>query len=141
MHLDPNSKVKPVKMVDKSRRAFSLSIESSKAFELAIRKPRRKLKHKITAIRAKIYSIYLLLMKHHGTPPASKDLSIIFALYSAVVALDLLLLLNYTFHIFIPMNSYYSFGWIFVLVFPGVPYISPILALISAFMGSEHLMK
>ena len=80
-------------------------------------------------------------MKHHGSPAASKDLSLIFALYSAVVALDLLLLLNYTFHIFIPIQNFYSFGWIFTFVYAGVPYISPILALISSFMGSEHLMK
>jgi hypothetical protein len=45
MHLDPTEKVKSIRLIDKTRRAFSISIESSKAFELAIRKPRTKIKH------------------------------------------------------------------------------------------------
>ena len=43
---------KPIKLVDKTQRAFSISIESSKAFELSIRKPRKKCKHHFTRIRA-----------------------------------------------------------------------------------------
>jgi len=35
-----------LKLVDKTKRAFSISIESSKAFELAIRKPRMRLRHR-----------------------------------------------------------------------------------------------
>mmetsp|Transcript_41110 Transcript_41110/g.62472 ORF Transcript_41110/g.62472 Transcript_41110/m.62472 type:complete len:177 (+) Transcript_41110:4219-4749(+) len=80
-------------------------------------------------------------MKHHGTPPASKDLSLIFAAYSAIVSLDLLLLLNYTFHLIIPMQNFWEFGWIFSFVFFGVPYIAPVLALFSSMLGSESLMK
>lgn len=45
IHNDPTQKSKSIKLVDKTRRAFSISIESSKAFELAIRKPRHKTKH------------------------------------------------------------------------------------------------
>lgn len=52
IHNDPTQKTKAVKLVDKARRAFSISIESSQAFEMAIRKPRRKTKHKFTRIRA-----------------------------------------------------------------------------------------
>lgn len=54
---------KATKLVEKSHRAFSISIESSKAFELSIRKPRKKCKHYLTRIKAQIYSIYLLLVK------------------------------------------------------------------------------
>ena len=49
--------------MDKTRRAFSISIESSKAFELAIRKPRKKCKHNITRIKGFFYGLYLILMK------------------------------------------------------------------------------
>lgn len=70
-HPDGQGKIKSVKLVDKTKRAFSISIESSKAFELAIRKPRRKWKHLITRARASLYGIFLLLMKHHGQPPSS----------------------------------------------------------------------
>ena len=52
MHLVPSNKVNPIKLIDKTRRAFSISIESQKAFELAIRKPRKKMKHEVTRIRA-----------------------------------------------------------------------------------------
>lgn len=52
IHNDPTKKSKTIKLVDKTRRAFSISIESSKAFELAIRKPRTKFKHKFTRVRA-----------------------------------------------------------------------------------------
>lgn len=69
-HKDGQGKIKAVKLVDKTKRAFSISIESSKAFELAIRKPRRKWKHYITRIRSFAYGVFLLLMKHHGKPPA-----------------------------------------------------------------------
>lgn len=54
---------KPVKLVDKTRRAFSISIESSKAFELSIRKPRTKCKHYMARLKGSIHAIYLLLMK------------------------------------------------------------------------------
>ena len=42
---DKSGAFKQVKLVDKTKRAFSYSIDSSKAFELAVRKPRKKLKH------------------------------------------------------------------------------------------------
>mmetsp|Transcript_15273 Transcript_15273/g.25830 ORF Transcript_15273/g.25830 Transcript_15273/m.25830 type:complete len:309 (-) Transcript_15273:154-1080(-) len=130
-----------IKLVDKTRRAFSISIESSKAFELAIRKPRRKLKHKITTIRAQLYSIYLLLMKHHGTPPGSNDLTIIFAFFAGVVAIDLMLLFSYSVHLLMPIENFYEFGWIFVFIFFGIPYFSPLMAFYGALSGSDQVLK
>jgi hypothetical protein len=41
---------KPTRLYEKNHRAFSISIESSKAFELSIRKPRKKCKHILTRI-------------------------------------------------------------------------------------------
>jgi len=49
--------------------AFSLSPQSQVSFEKAIRKPRRKLKHKISRCQARLYGIYLMMAKHHGQPP------------------------------------------------------------------------
>ena len=113
IHNDPTQKTKAVKLVDKTRRAFSISIESSKAFELAIRKPRRKLKHKFTRVRAQMYGLYLLLMKHFGSPTKSNDLNMVFALFAAVLTLDIMLLVNYTYHIFMPKDNFNQFGWAF----------------------------
>jgi hypothetical protein len=130
-----------LRLINKDKRAFSLSIESSKAFELAIRKPRNKFKHKITAVRASLYSIYLLLMKHHGSPTKSKDFNSVFVLYSCLVAIDCMVLINYTLHIFLPFRHFQQFGWAFFWFYFGVPYFSPILALLSAYTGNLEMMK
>ena len=87
---DASEQPKPVKLVDKSRRAFSISIDSSKAFELAIRKPRRKAKHHWNKLRTCVYGTYLLFTKHHGSPPATKDLNSFFILYACILAIDIL---------------------------------------------------
>lgn len=136
-----NTTIKPVKLVDKSRRAFSLSIDSSKAFELALRKPRNKWKHKVTRCRGDIYGIYLMLMKHHGSPPGTKDLNWIFTLYSACLALDIMMLINFTMHIFTPLENFQMFGWAFMLTFLAIPYLSAYFAIIAAILGSDTALK
>ena len=101
--------VKTVKLVDKSRRAFSVSIESTKAFEIAIRKPRTKAKHIVTKIRAYFYGLFLLLVKHHGKPPTGHDLTGYFVFMAAIVGLDVMVLMNFTYHIFLlPTNLFWS---------------------------------
>ena len=136
-----DKKKKAIKLVNKTLRAFSISIESSKAFELTIRKPRRKCKHHVSKFKAQIYSIYLLLVKQQGSSPKTKDLTFFFILYASMLALDLLLLLNYTLHIFFPAENFSRFGWAFCLLVLGVPYISPAMAFTAAFFGSPELMK
>jgi len=133
--------VQPVKLVDKSRRAFSLSIDSSKAFELALRKPRNKWKHKVTRCRGDVYGMYLLFMKHQGSPPGMKDLNWIFTLYSAVLALDIMMLINFTMHIFTPSENFKLFGWSFMFVFFAIPYLSPAFALVAAITGSDTALQ
>lgn len=134
-------KVKTVKLVDKSKRAFSTSIESSKAFELAIRKPRRKTKHQIVKIRSYIYGIYLLFFKHIGNPPDYRDSTWFLVAYSFVLTLDFMLLSNFFLHIILPITNFWKFGWTFCLVFFGLPFIAPFLAFYSALTGSIQGMK
>ena len=131
---------KPVKLVEKNHRAFSISIESSKAFELSIRKPRRKCKHILTRLKAQFYSIYLMLVKQQGSSPKSRDLTFFFILYASVLALDILLLLNYTLHIFVPAFNFVRFGWAFAFFVFGVPYAAPGLAIVAAFLGNPKMM-
>merc|ERR1712070_848028 len=92
---------KAPKLVDKTRRAFSISTESSRAFESAIRKPRTQLKHSLTRLRSHIYGMYLLLVKHHGKPPGSTNLTPFFVAFAAVLSIDIMLLINFTFHMFL----------------------------------------
>ena len=75
-------------------------------FEIAIRKPRNKPKHLITKIRASLYSVYLMLVKNHGSQPKDKDLNNWQLLYSVLLALDFMVLFHYTLHIFIPFDNF-----------------------------------
>jgi len=61
--------------------------------------------------------------------------------FAAVLSLDIMLLVNLTFHIFLPVTNFTKFGWVFFFVYFLVPYISPILAITSAIQGSHHLLK
>jgi len=109
-------------------------------FEVAIRKPRNQTKHMITRFRATIYSIYLMLVKNHGSQPLDKDLNKWHLLYSALLAFDFMILVNYTLHIFVASN-FGKFGWSFFFVYWMVPYYSPLLAFISAISASERALK
>ena len=125
--------------MDKTKRAFSYSIDSSKAFELAVRKPRRKFKHYVNSCRTGIYGVYLMLMKSHGAPPKSKDLTVYFLIYSAILALDIILLMQMTFHCVTPSKNFHNFGWVFFFLMFGVPYLSPLFAYLGAIFGSQQL--
>lgn len=132
---------KSMRVHDKKWRAFSYSIEAAKFFELAIRKPRNKCKHTTQNIKSALYGCYLLFVNHHGSPTASKDLSSYFALYSVVLALDITLLINFSFHIFMKGDNFPNFGWIFFFVLFGVPYLSPIFALVATVKGDYSWLK
>jgi len=80
-------------------------------------------------------------MKSHGAPPNTKDLSSYFMFYACMLALDILLLVNFTFHIFIKPSNFKSFGWAFTLVLFGVPYLSPIFAFLAALTGNQNMLK
>lgn len=99
------------------------------------------MKHRFTAFRSSLYGFYLLLMKHQGSPTKSKDFNLIFILYSALIAIDCLVLFNYSLHIFIPISHYEQFGWAFFWFYFGVPYFSPMLALASAYTGNLEMIK
>ena len=133
--------VKAVKLVDKSRRAFSVSIESSKAFELAIRKPRNKAKHIVTRVRAFLYGVFLLLVKHNAKPPTRHDLTLYFVLMAAIVGLDIMVLINFMYHVFLPPTNFEQFGWVFFFVYPLIPFLSPIFTLLSCILGSPILLR
>jgi len=107
------------KLVDKHTRAFSISIESSKAFELAIRKPRRKLQHKCLRLKGMIYSLYVLFLKHHGHPVQTKEVTPFYVTMALIVALDVMLLGVFLVHVTHPFAvNWTRFGWAFFWVPP-----------------------
>ena len=62
-------RTRSVKIIDKSKRAFDISLESTKSFELAIWKPRNSCKYRIRNIKAFFISLWTLMFRHHGIPP------------------------------------------------------------------------
>lgn len=109
---------KTAKLVDKHKRAFSISIESSKAFELAIRKPRRKLHHHWTRLKGMFYSLYVLFLKHHGHPVQMKNVTPFYVIMALIVALDFMLVGVFLFHVTNPAVNWTRFGWAFFWVPP-----------------------
>lgn len=80
-------------------------------------------------------------MKHFGSPTNTNDLNIVFALFSATLTLDIMVLINYTYHLFLPVSNFKTFGWPFFFVWFGIPYLSPLIAFCAAFIGSDSLLK
>jgi hypothetical protein len=79
-------------------------------------------------------------MKHHGSPTNSKDLYMVFALFAGFLTVDVLLLINFTLHIFIPVTNFSKFGWAFFFIFFGIPYFSPLIAFVAALTGNGKLL-
>ena len=80
-------------------------------------------------------------MKHHGKPPTSSQLTPFFVAFAAILAVDIMLLVNFTFHLYLPVTNMDKFGWIFCFVYFGVPYLSPIFAIAGSLKGSAEMLK
>lgn len=95
----------------------------------------------ITRFRASLYSVYLMLIKNHGSQPKDKDFNNWLLLYSFLLAIDFMILFHYTLHIFVPFDNFAKFGWIFFFIYWMVPYYSPILAFLGAIYANEGFLK
>lgn len=129
-----NSKQMNLRILSKSKRSYSISIQSSKQFELSLRKPRNKMKHFFTRCRAWMYSLFLLLFKHHGRPP-SNFLYGFFFYYSLFLAMDILLLVVFLLHLWFPISNLETVGIPFLLCYPLLPILSPLVAIQAAIWG------
>ena len=58
-----------VKIIDKSKRAFEISYDSSRALELALKKGKPRCSNCCTRIKSVLYSTYLMYFKSSGKPP------------------------------------------------------------------------
>ena len=109
-------------------------------FEIALRKPRDKIKHRMANIKSCVYAIWLLFINHMGTPSYRKDLTCTFILYSILMSFDITLLVNFTFHCFAEDN-FYRFGFIFFFILFGVPFFSAIFHLVAAVTGKDSMLR
>ena len=110
--------------------------------ESAIRKPRKKMKHIFAEGCSLIYGFYLLLTKHQGYLSANRDFTGTLILYSSILSLDLMITVNVFLEIFFTPNNdnYSSFGWVFINVYFGLPFFSPILHYVGAFTNDSDLL-
>mmetsp|Transcript_4035 Transcript_4035/g.6815 ORF Transcript_4035/g.6815 Transcript_4035/m.6815 type:complete len:761 (+) Transcript_4035:2773-5055(+) len=132
------------KLVDASLRAFSTTIESSKSFEAALRKPRRKMKHRAMEAKSVVNAFYMLFFKNVGSASMTKDPTQMIMVYSLTLALDLLLLTSITLEILSPEDDYENmtiFGWAFLLFYPLVPYLAPLVGVLGALRKDISLMR
>lgn len=140
IHLYGQNTSEFVKIIDKSKRAYAVDSEAIKSFEIALQKPRNECKHKVTRCRATCYAWWLLCFKHHGKPP-TKHLYCWFALYAFFMGLDLILLVNFMFHLMNPEENLMTIGFPFLWLYPLLPFIAPLTGIIAVFKGSPYLMK
>lgn len=61
---------KSIKIVDKSKRAFDTSVDSTRALELAIQKDVKTCSYSFTRLKSIFYSAWILLFKAHGSAPS-----------------------------------------------------------------------
>lgn len=130
-----------IKIVDKSKRAFDISVESTRALELALQKDQKTCSNVLTRFKSVLYSIWLLLLKNNGKPPGADSLNTWFALYSLVFTLDFLLTVIMFVHICNPIQNIWTFGFPFIFILPGITIIAPLWGLLAIAFGSYTMMK
>ena len=97
---------KQVKIIDKSKRAFEISNQSTQALELSLMKDRSSCKFKYQKCMGWIYAFWSLLFKHHGLPPKKGSRYPYFLAFAVFIALDFLLTTVTCFHIFSPAFNF-----------------------------------
>lgn len=129
-----------VKIIDKSKRAFEISYDSSRALELALKKDRKKCSNCCVRIKSVFYSAYLMYFKSSGKPPGT-SLNAWFLLFSLVFSAEVLLTLVLLFHFVTPIQNLYLVGVPFLLVLPALPLIAPLWCFLAILFGSATMLK
>lgn len=131
-----------VKIIDKSKRAFSVSLDSTRAFEMTLQQPDKGCGTCFTRFRARFYSLWLLLFKHHGKPPSKNGLFTIFFIFAALLALDCMLLVDVLAHIYNNGEEHMNtVGVTFVCIYPGVAILGPLFGVLGSICGSPGALK
>ena len=130
-----------IKIIDKTKRAFDISLDSTKAFELALQKPRDSCKYRCIRFRAMFYSLWLLMMKHHGKPPGANGLNWLFFGFAATISIDILLTFVIYIHVLSPLDNVWTFGipWLFIL--PCLTFLAPLWGFMGSMIGSPGMLK
>lgn len=58
-----------VKIIDKTKRAYDISIDATRSLETALHKDKKRCSHICERTKSVFYSLYILALKFHGSPP------------------------------------------------------------------------
>lgn len=141
VHGGPKFHTEYVKIIDKSRRAYSFSLDSTKAFEMSLKKPRNGCGDRCTRFRAILYAFWLLIFKHHGRAPGKSGLYAIFFAFSLCVALDLVLVCSMMNHLTGPISNLSSIGIPFLCVYPLIAVLAPGYGALGCITGSADFLR
>jgi hypothetical protein len=130
-----------MKIIDKSKRAFEISYDSSRALELALQKNRKKFSNCCVRLKSVFYSSYLMFFKANGKPPGSNGLNMWFLLFSLVFSAEVLLTLVLLLHFVNPIQNLYFVGIPFLLVLPALTLIAPVWCFLAILFGSSTMLK
>lgn len=128
-----------VKIVDKSKRAYDISIDSTRALETVLQKDPKRFKHICPRIRSVFYSAFVLFFKFHGSPPTG-SLSVLLLVYSMVLSFELILSLIFLMHIMNPFSLVWSLGFSYLFILPAITVLAPLLGVVATFAGSPRMM-
>ena len=124
-----------------SRSAFSISEDSTKAFEMSLRKRQNSCNERCARFRATIYAIWILLYKHHGLAPGKSCLKAIFFAFATFLAIDLVLVIGMLGHIFNPASNFLTIGIPFLLLYPAIAVLAPLFGTLGCVTGSVKLLR
>lgn len=133
--------LKKVKIVDKSKRAFEISNQSTQELELALQQPRDSWYHKFLKLKGAIYATWLLMFKHHSLPPKKGSRYPYFFGFAISVSFDLLISTVLCLHCVRPLSNMQTIGVPFLLLLPAMTLVGPLLGIVSTFTGSPDLLK
>jgi len=130
-----------VRIIDKSKRAYDISIDAHRALEVVLQKDKSKtrFKHLCVRFQSVFYSAYIMMFKFHGSPPTAR-LNALFMLYSLVLSFELVLSAIFVIHIMNPMSYIWSIGFPYLFILPGLTLIAPFLGIIASLAGSPRMM-
>lgn len=128
-----------VQIVDKSKRAFDISVEATRLLEIKLQKEKKHCKHSCTRLKSVFYSLFILLFKFHGAPPTAR-LNALFLLYSLVLSFELVLSTVFITHVFNPFRDVWTIGLAYVFVLPGLSIIAPLFGLLATLAASPRML-
>lgn len=129
-----------IKIIDKSKRAYDTSFESTQLMEKVLLKDKKRCKHNCARSKSVFYSMWIMLFKLHGSPPTER-LNALFMLYAMVVSFELVLSMIFILHIMNPFSNVWNIGFAYLFILPGLTLIAPVWGLIGSLTASNRMLK